>query len=135
MKSYRYETVVVFATDMDEAGVNAQIDRIETVVRAHNGSIEKRDIWGRRELAYKIGKRTHGIYCCLVYSGDATLVADLDRQLKINESVLRHLIVEKDAYAPDWAPGRRLDDTMPLDGGLTFPAGGTETPEETPAPQ
>lgn len=120
MKSYRYETVIVFNSDLDEKSVNAQIDRVQAIIGEHNGKIEKRDLWGRRELAYKIGKRTHGIYVCLVFSGEHAVVADLDRQLRINESVLRHIVVTKDKFAPDWVPGRRLDDTMPLDTVASF---------------
>lgn len=131
MKSYRYESVIIFASDLDEKGVNAQLDKVAGIITSHGGTLEKRDIWGRRELAYKIKKRTHGVYTCVVFSGDSAVVADLDRQLKINEGVIRHLVVLKDQYAPDLVPGRRMDDTMPMDAigfGSDFPTVGEDSP-------
>jgi len=125
MKSYRYETVIIYNSDLDEQGLNAQIEKVEALVAQHGGTVEKKDIWGRRELAYKISKKSHGSYVVLVFSGDKDVVATLDRQLKINESVLRHIIVDKDKFAPDWVPGRRLDDTLPMDG---LPIFGGEIP-------
>jgi small subunit ribosomal protein S6 len=120
MKNYKYEAVVIFLSELDEKGVDAQIEKIEGIVTSHTGSVDQKEIWGRRELAYKISKKTHGIYVLFVFTGDMSLVADLDRQLKINESVLRHMIVKKDEFAPDWTPGRRHEDSMPLDGSMPY---------------
>jgi small subunit ribosomal protein S6 len=120
MKTYRYESVIIFNSDLDEDAVNEQLKKVEGVITAHSGAVESKVIWGRRELAYKIKKRTHGIYVVMVFNGDRTVVADLDRQLKINETVLRHIIVEKNKFAPDWTPGRKLDDTLPMDGFAAF---------------
>jgi small subunit ribosomal protein S6 len=120
MKNYKYEAVVIFLSELDEKGVNAQVDKIEAIVTAHSGTIEQKELWGRRELAYKISKKSHGIYVLLVFTGDESVVADLDRQLKINEQVLRHMIVNKDEFAPDWTPGRRHEDSMPLDGSMPY---------------
>ena len=97
----RYEAVVVFEPNLSDSDVSQQIEKIETVIKAHDGTLEKQDIWGRRELAYIIQKKSFGIYAVLVFSGDSSLVTDLRRQLRINDVVLRSLIVEKDKYAPD----------------------------------
>lgn len=120
MKTYRYETVIIFNSDLDEDAVNDQLTKVEGTIAAHSGAVESKVIWGRRELAYKISKKTHGVYVVLVFNGDRTVVTDLDRQLKINESVLRHIIVDKDKFAPDWTPGRKLEDTLPMDGFAPF---------------
>jgi small subunit ribosomal protein S6 len=128
MKNYKYEAVVIFLSELDEAGVDTQIEKIEATITSHSGSLEQKEIWGRRELAYKIAKKTHGIYVLFVFTGDMSLVADLDRQLKINESVLRHMIVNKDEFAPDWTPGRRHEDSMPLDGSMPYVAPSSASP-------
>lgn len=102
-----YEAVIVFDSSLSDADVAAQLDKVETIVGSHAdesldvGKISKRDVWGRRQLAYKIGKKDYGIYTYLVFSGTNTLVADLRRQLRINDSVLRFLIVKKDKFAPE----------------------------------
>jgi len=103
MINNKYENVVVFSPDLDEAGIDAQIEKINGIVQAHGGTILKNDKWGRRELAYKIAKKNHGFYVVLVIDGDNSMVADLERQYHINESVLRYLIVLKDKDAPDFS--------------------------------
>lgn len=102
----RIEAVIILNPDLDEAGVAQQLEKVSAVVAAHAGSIISKDVWGRRNLSYKIKKRSAGIYTLLVVEGDNSLVADLDRQLKINEQVLRHMLVRKDRFAPDLSKRR-----------------------------
>lgn len=125
MKNYQYESVIIYLSDLDEKGVDSQIEKVEAMIASHTGTVDQKEIWGRRELAYKISKKSHGIYVLLVFTGDNSLVADLDRQLKINESVLRHMIVKKDEFAPDWTPGRRHEDSMSLDGSMPYVSPGS----------
>ena len=103
MDMQKYEAVIILDSDLSEDAVKAEIGKVETVVKAHTGSVERSDVWGRRRLSFRIAKKEYGIYVVLVFAGDNRLVADLDRQLKINEGVLRHLIVLKDDYAPDFS--------------------------------
>lgn len=96
-----YESVIVFDSALSDADVAAQLDRVEALITSHSGQVTKRDVWGRRQLAYKIKKKEYGIYAFVVFSGANTLVADMRRQLRINDSVLRFLVVKKDKFAPD----------------------------------
>jgi len=112
--NYRYEAVVVFDPGLSDADVTAQIEKIDGIVKSHDGSIEKHDVWGRRELAFKIQKKSFGIYAVIVFSGDHKLVTDLRRQLRINDSVLRALIVDKDQYAPDMARPPHQESASPF---------------------
>ncbi len=100
----RYENVIVFDPGLEEDAVKAQLAKVAAIIQAHGGAIENEQIWGRRRLSYRINKQEFGQYTLLVFNGDNALVADLDRQLRINESVLRHLIVVKDKHAPDSVP-------------------------------
>jgi small subunit ribosomal protein S6 len=63
------------------------------VIRAAGGSVEKLDVWGRRRLAYEINKRTEGIYAVIDLHATPAAVAELDRQLRLNESVLRTKVI------------------------------------------
>ena len=102
-----YEAVIVFESSLSDSDVAAQLDRVEAIIGSHSdestgvGKVSKRDVWGRRQLAYKINKKDYGIYTYLVFSGTSGLVADLRRQLRINDSVIRFLVVKKDKFAPE----------------------------------
>ncbi len=97
----KYEAIVVFDSNLDDEALKQQVERIDAIVRNHGGEAESKDFWGRRALAYPIKKKQYGNFVMLTLSGDNTLVADLRRQLKINDTVLRSFIVKKDKYAPD----------------------------------
>lgn len=102
-----YEAVIVLDSSLSDADVASHLDKVEAIIANHAdesagiGKVTKRDVWGRRQLAYKINKKEYGIYAYLVFSGTQGLVADLRRQLRINDSVLRFLVVKKDKFAPD----------------------------------
>ncbi len=99
----QYESVIVYNTDLKDKDIEAEVKKCEDMIKSHAGTLSKVDIWGRRQLAYRIAKKEFGIYVLVVFEGDNTLVAELDRALRINEGVLRHLIVKKDKYAPDFS--------------------------------
>lgn len=96
-----YELVIVYDSDLNEDQVKEELKKVEETISAHQGKINKTDLWGRRQLAYEINKKGYGFYVVLVVEGDSSMIADLERQLKINEQVLRCLAVKKDQFAPD----------------------------------
>ena len=96
-----YETTVVFDANLDEAKINAEIEKIAAIVTAHGGSIKKTMNAGKKKLAYRVNRRDFGIYVLLVHDGENTLVAALERALEINENIIRHLIVKRDKLAPE----------------------------------
>lgn len=98
----RYEMVVCFDPDLDEAALKVQIEKIEAVVKAHSGAIESKDVWGKRALAYPIKKKNFGSFVLLIANGDTTLIAELRRQLRINDQVLRFMLTKKDKFSPDF---------------------------------
>jgi small subunit ribosomal protein S6 len=67
------------------------------VIRSSGGSVEKIDVWGRRRLAYEINKKTEGIYAIIDLQATPAAVAELDRQLRLNESVLRTKVIRPEA--------------------------------------
>lgn len=96
-----YELVIVYDSDLNEEQVKEELKKVEETIMAHKGTVIKTDLWGRRQLAYQINKKGYGFYVVLVIQGDNQMVADLERQLRINEQVLRSLCVKKDQFAPD----------------------------------
>lgn len=84
-----YELMVILDPSLDERTVAPSLDTFLNVVRQHGGTIDKVDVWGKRRLAYEILKHAEGIYAVIDINATPATVAELDRQLGLNESVLR----------------------------------------------
>ena len=89
----KYEVMVILDPDLEERTVAPSLDAFLNVIKQDGGSINKVDIWGRRRLAYEINRKTEGIYAVLDITSTPTAVAELDRQLNLNESVVRTKVV------------------------------------------
>ncbi|WP_022881926.1 30S ribosomal protein S6 [Gryllotalpicola ginsengisoli] len=86
---HQYELMVILDPEIDERTVAPSLDKFLNVVRNDGGSIDKVDVWGRRRLAYEINKRAEGIYAVVDFTANPAATAELDRQLKLSEAVLR----------------------------------------------
>ena len=93
-----YELMVILDPDLEERTVQPSLDTYLNVVRKDGGSVENIDIWGRRRLAYEIDKNTEGIYAVVTLQAEPATVKELDRQLTLNESVLRTKVIRPDAH-------------------------------------
>ena len=92
-----YEVMVILDPDLEERTVAPSLDTFLNVVRQGGGSVDKVDVWGRRRLAYEIDKKVEGIYAVVDMSADPDVVKELDRQLNLNEAVLRTKLIRPDA--------------------------------------
>ena len=92
-----YELMVILDPDLEERTVQPSPDTYPPVVRQDGGSVETIDIWGRRRLAYEIDKNAEGIYAVVTLQAEPATVKELDRQLTLNESVLRTKVIRPDA--------------------------------------
>jgi small subunit ribosomal protein S6 len=93
----RYELMVILDPDLEERTVTPSLDQFLNVVRQGGGNVEKIDVWGRRRLAYEINKKVEGIYAVVDLRAEPATVQELDRQLNLNESVLRTKVIRPDA--------------------------------------
>lgn len=84
-----YEVVVILDPDLEEKTIAPSLEAFLNVVRNDGGTVEKIDVWGRRRLAYEINKKSEGLYAVLNFTSNPAAVAELDRQLGLNEAVLR----------------------------------------------
>jgi len=91
-----YELMVILDPDLEERTVAPSLDTYLNVVRNDGGSIDNIDIWGRRRLAYEIEKNAEGIYAVVTLQAEPATVKELDRQLGLNESVLRTKVIRPD---------------------------------------
>lgn len=86
---HQYELMVILDPELDERIVAPSLDKFLNVVRNDGGTIDKVDVWGRRRLAYEINKKAEGIYAVVDFTANAAATAELDRQLKLSEAVMR----------------------------------------------
>ncbi|HEU5045606.1 MAG TPA: 30S ribosomal protein S6 [Nocardioidaceae bacterium] len=88
-----YEVMVILDPNLEERTVAPSLDTYLNVVRKDGGSVDKVDVWGRRRLAYEVDKHSEGIYAVIDLQAEPATVKELDRQLSLNESVLRTKVV------------------------------------------
>ena len=84
-----YEVMVILDPELDERTIAPSLDAFLSVIKKDGGTVEKVDIWGRRRLAFEIKKKSEGIYAVIDLNAEPASVIELDRQLNLNESVLR----------------------------------------------
>ena len=93
----KYEVMIIIDPDTDERQVPGTLDNYLKVITEAGGSVENVDIWGKRRLAYEIRKKPEGIYAVVDLTSEPAAVQELDRQLGINESIMRTKVLRADA--------------------------------------
>jgi small subunit ribosomal protein S6 len=91
-----YELVYVASPDATDEQVADLHTQVDAIVQRMGGQIEKTDNWGRRKLAYEIGRHKEGTYVLEVIKGDGDLMKEIDRRLRVTDLVIRHLTVRVD---------------------------------------
>jgi small subunit ribosomal protein S6 len=94
-----YEVMVILDPDLEERTVAPSLEQyLNNVVKKDGGTVEKVDVWGRRRLAYEIDKNPEAIYAVIELQAEPATVKELDRQLSLNESVLRTKVIRPDVH-------------------------------------
>ena len=93
-----YEVMVILDPSLEERTVGPSLDKYLNVIRKDGGSVENVDVWGRRRLAYEIQKNAEGIYAVINLTAEPDTVKEFDRQLGLNESVLRTKVIRPDVH-------------------------------------
>jgi small subunit ribosomal protein S6 len=94
----RYEVMVILDPNTEERTVQPSLDQFLTVVKDGGGSVEKVDVWGRRRLSYDIAKKSEGIYAVIDLTAEPATVKELDRQLNLQETILRTKVIRPEAH-------------------------------------
>lgn len=92
-----YEVMIILDPDLEERTVQPSLETFLNVIRQDKGTVDKVDIWGRRRMAYEIQKKSDGIYVVLDLTCTPQAVAEMDRQLNLNEAVLRTKVLRRAA--------------------------------------
>jgi small subunit ribosomal protein S6 len=88
-----YEVMVILDPSIEERTVENSLDKYLNVIRKDGGTVEKVDVWGRRRLAYEVKKNAEGIYAVITLNAEPATVKEFDRQLTLNESILRTKVI------------------------------------------
>lgn len=92
----QYELIYITPPEITDEALAEVHTQVQTVVDRFGGTIEKTENWGRRKLAYEIGRQREGTYVLEVINGPGALTSELDRRLRVLDAVIRHLIVRVD---------------------------------------
>lgn len=117
-----YETTIITKANTSEDQVQAIKQKVETIIQAHQGTVGNFEDWGTRRLSYEIQKESRGRYLYFGYVGNTETVAELERNFRINENVVRFLSInvsEKDdlELVKKPSPMKRVKKAASEDGG------------------
>ena len=109
-----YETTFVTRVDLSDDALKTLKDRLFGIVKAYGGELVYEEDWGKRKFAYPIEKETRGQYTYFVYTGRGDVVAEIERNLRLHESLLRFMTVnlakefDKEVYSKEAPTGTQL---------------------------
>ena len=92
----KYELVYVVSPEASDDQVADLHNQVEAIVQRIGGAIERTDNWGRRRLAYEIGRHKEATYVLEVINGTGELMKEIDRRIKVTDLIIRHLVVRVD---------------------------------------
>ena len=91
----KYETMYIISPTVDDEQVKELVEKFNNLISEH-GEIEKVEEWGRKKLAYEVQDQKEGNYVLLNFSANPEFPAELERNFKINENILKYLILNKE---------------------------------------
>ncbi len=91
-----YEVMVILDPSLDERTIAPSLDTFLNVIRTTGGNVEKVEVWGKRRLSFEINKNSEGIYAVLDLTSTPEAVKELDRQLGLQETVLRTKVLRRE---------------------------------------
>ena len=89
----RYEMMVILDPDLEERTAAPSLETYLKIIKDSGGSVDRLDIWGRRRMAFEIAKKPEGIYAVVDMQCEPAAIKELDRQLNLNEAVLRTKVI------------------------------------------
>jgi small subunit ribosomal protein S6 len=92
----RYEVVAIVKSDLADDDLTAIIEKSQTIINDRKGVIAKVDKWGKRRLAYEIKKQKDGFYFLIDFAGNGPIVAEIERNFKIDDRILKFMTVKKE---------------------------------------
>ena len=88
--------VMFIAKPLEDAEVDPIAEFVSNLIKKNGGNVEKVDRWGKRHLAYPVKKQADGNYVLINFEADPEVIKEIDRVMKIQDDILKHLIVKID---------------------------------------
>ncbi|MFP3869049.1 MAG: 30S ribosomal protein S6 [Desulfobacteraceae bacterium] len=136
----RYESVFVINPDLMDAEIQATIDKFTGIISSQGGTLFNLEDWGRRKLAYKINKFTRGYYILADFASEPAVVAELERNYKLDDRIIRFLTiktsdqVDVEAVKAEFAakPPPPAEEMPPVEAEMPSPVEAVEPSPESP---
>lgn len=93
----KFEIMMILKPDLDEDQIRSVVERFVNIITDHNGEVTAIEPWGKRRLAYEIKDYKDGFYVLINYDADGSFNSELERNFRIVDSIIRHIIVRLDA--------------------------------------
>jgi small subunit ribosomal protein S6 len=91
-----YEVVFIVDTDTSDEDLTSLTENLRAIITDQGGSVTKSEVMGRRQLAYKVGRKSEGVYVLFEVEGTGREIAELERRMRVSDQVLRYLTVRVD---------------------------------------
>jgi small subunit ribosomal protein S6 len=98
--THQYEVVYIFDSALEETAINERLERFHALIKHDGIDAPAIDHWGKRALAYPIRKHETGYYAVAKFETDATTLPEFERAIKLDDGVLRHLVVVNEGAQP-----------------------------------
>ena len=109
MPDRRYETLLLLHPDLGEAGAHEQVGRVQALMEEKGASIAAAHEWGQRDLAYPVQEQRRAIFALFEFRASAPALAEIERNLRLMDPVLRFLSIRQDENAPPAAELRPME--------------------------
>ena len=86
--------MLIFDPSLEESKITEELSKITSIIEKNKGEILNKDVWGIKKLAYPVKRQENGYYVLLYFNSDSKVLLEIDRVNKINDKILRHLIVK-----------------------------------------
>ncbi len=90
-----YEVMYIIKPNFEEEEYAAFVEKFNALIQSNGGEVVKTDVWGKRRLAYEIDKIREGYYVLVEFKGEFDLPAELERNFKISDEIMRYLVTKK----------------------------------------
>jgi small subunit ribosomal protein S6 len=116
-----YETIFILRPETNQDGITLVNQRVRGIIDGANGRVIKLDNWGKRKLAYEVKKNTKGIYLYWSYLGNTGVVEEIERNLRLLDSVIRYYTVKVDENVDPNAKPAGIDEEAYTKAAATIP--------------
>jgi len=108
LRKNHYETAIIINAALDDEQIESILTRIQDRITTNGGVIDETEKWGRKRLAYMIDKHRVGFYIIYRFEAPSTLISDLERFLRLDESILRFLTIKLEKFAIEYFSQRKV---------------------------